>query len=86
MSFTAVKMQTPLKQNVMYMCVIAIATDVTIVLSLLKLTDSCVVYTFVHVCYSYCYQCNLNVATAKVNRSMCCVYIRTCVLLLLLPV
>merc|ERR1712139_763389 len=37
------------------MYVIAIDTFATIMLPMLKLTDSCVVYTFVNVCNCYCY-------------------------------
>ena len=58
------------------MYVIAIDTGTTIMLSVLKLTDSCVVYAFVHVCNCGCYRCNHTVVTAKVNHFMCCVYIR----------
>ena len=48
------------------MYVIAIVTGATIMLSLLKLTNSCVVYTIVNVCNCYCYRCNHNVTGAGI--------------------
>ena len=61
-----------------YLCVIAIATGALIMVPMLKLTDSCVVYTFVHVCNRDCYWYNHDVISAKVSRIMCRVCIRTC--------